>query len=330
MSHTQSMNYWETIVSPYKNPTLSRSFLQLLSTIAVFGMVAYAMYLTVNDYYAVTLLLSIINGLLLVRFFIIQHDCGHGSFFKSQKANDRLGPWLSIFTMTPYAQWAKEHNRHHATSGNLSHRGVGDVTTWTVEEYKNNNRVKKFFYRLYRHPLFLFTIGAMGHFLVKQRVPFYRPKRLSSWASVMFTNIYMAVVLGGFTYWLGAETFLKIYVPIVFVASSVGTWMFYIQHQYENTYWEKGKDWNYCDAAIHGSSFYDLPKILHWFTGNIGYHHIHHLSSKIPNYNLAKCFYENPELQNPYRMSLWDSRKCLSMALWDESKKKMVGFRDVA
>jgi omega-6 fatty acid desaturase (delta-12 desaturase) len=322
----KSMAYWDKVVEPYKNPSVARSMFQLVSTLVIFAAVCYVMYIMSDAHYGVTLLLSLFAGGLVVKFFIMQHDCGHGSFFKSKKANDIVGRFLSALTMTPYAQWAKEHNRHHATSGNLNHRGVGDVTTFTVKEYLESSRLKKILYRFYRNPFFLFSFGAFIHFILKQRFAFYKPERLSSWISVMSTNIYMAVAISLFVYLVGPVAFIKVYIPIAFVAASVGTWMFYVQHQYEDTYWERTKDWNYCEAAINGSSFYDLPKFFHWLSGNIGYHHIHHLSSKIPNYNLPKCYNEVPQLRNAHSLTLWSSRKCLGMALWDEEKHKMVGF----
>jgi omega-6 fatty acid desaturase (delta-12 desaturase) len=329
VENKQSMAYWDKLVAPYKNPTIFESFFQLFSTLGLLAVTCYLMYLTVDSLYPITLALSVIAGLFIVKIFIIQHDCGHGSFFKNKKYNDILGPLLTVFTMTPYGQWAKEHNRHHATAGNLNHRGVGDVTTWTVEEYKKASLGKKIYYRIFRNPFFLFTFGAMLHFLVKQRIPIYKTKRLSSWISVMFTNVYMLFVATAFCYWIGPATFFKIYIPIAFVAASTGTWIFYIQHQYENTYWEDNKTWNYCDAALNGSSFYDLPKWLHWFTGYISYHHIHHLSAKIPNYRLEECYYSVPELQNPVKISIWESRKSFWLALWDEANKKMVRFKDI-
>lgn len=323
---TKSMAYWDKMVANYKIPSLTRSIYQIISTFIFLAISCYAMYLTQENYYWATLILSLFAGGFVVKLFIIQHDCGHGSFFKSKKANDITGRLLTAFTMTPYGQWAKEHNRHHATSGNLSHRGVGDVTTFTVKEYKKASKLKKFLYRFYRNPLFLFSFGAFIHFLIKQRLAFYKPKKLDSWVSVMWTNVYIATIAGIFIHFIGAAAFFKIYLPIAIVAATVGTWMFYVQHQYEETYWERKEEWNYCDAARHGSSFYDLPKWLHWITGNIGYHHIHHLSSKIPNYNLAKCFNENPQLQEAHKFTIWESKKCLKVALWDEDNKKMVGF----
>jgi omega-6 fatty acid desaturase (delta-12 desaturase) len=330
MEDAKSMAYWDKIVDAYKSPSIAKSLFQLFSTFVIFGALCYFMYLAEQyDYYWVSLVLSLAAGSLVVKFFIIQHDCGHGSFFRSKRANDIIGRILTAFTMTPYAQWAKEHNMHHATSGNLNHRGVGDVTTMTVKEYMASGKAKRALYRFYRNPLFLFSLGAFGHFTIKQRFAFYKPKRLSSWISVMSTNIYMITLITVLAYIVGPAAFFKVYLPIIIVASSIGTWMFYVQHQYENTYWERTGEWNYCQAAINGSSFYDLPKILHWFYGNIGYHHIHHLSAKIPNYNLPKCFAENPELQKAKSMTLWESRKCLDMALWDEDKHEMVRFADL-
>ena len=322
-----SQAYWDEIVGPYKESNAVTGLLQLFSTLAVFSVLCYAMYVTAEHYYAITLLLSVVTGIMLVKIFVLQHDCGHGSFFKSKKANDILGRALSVLTVTPYAQWAKEHNRHHATCGNLDARGVGDVTTWTVEEYENQTRLNKFFYRVYRNPFFLFTFGAFYHFTIKQRFVSYKPKRKSSWISVMGTNLYMAVFITAFVMLLGAAPFFKVYIPIVFVASSVGTWMFYVQHQFEDVYWERTSgEWDYYEAAIKGSLFYDLPKFLHWMTGYISYHHIHHLSAKVPNYNLVKCYNDNPALQDPNSLTLWESRKCFGLALWDEKNKKMVSF----
>ncbi|MCE3232883.1 MAG: fatty acid desaturase [Rickettsiaceae bacterium] len=329
MNDTNSKAYWDKIVNTYKNPSVLKSIGQLVSTFAIFSTTCVVMYIASEKYYWLSLILSLFAGSLIIKLFIIQHDCGHGSFFKSNKANDFVGRMLTVFTMTPYGQWAKEHNRHHATAGNLNHRGVGDVTTFTVKEYLNSKKWKRALYRFYRNPLFLFSLGAVGHFIIKQRFAFYKPRRISSWISVMMTNLYIASVIGLLMYFIGPVVFIKLYLPIIIVASSIGTWMFYMQHQFENTYWEPEKSWNYCEAAIRGSSFYNLPKILHWLSGNIGYHHIHHLSSKIPNYNLAKCYNENPVLQNAPSMTLWESRKCLGMALWDEDKKKMIGFGDL-
>lgn len=324
---TSSKAYWDTIIVPYAQSNIAKSIAQLIHTLAVFFAVCYAMHLTSENYYPVTLLLSVIAGILLVKIFVVQHDCGHGSFFKSKRANDMLGRTLSVLTVTPYAQWRKEHNRHHATCGNLDNRGVGDVTTWTVKEYQDATPWQKLCYRLYRNPFFLFTLGAFYHFTIKQRFVFYRANRLSSWISVMGTNLYIAAFVSVMAYAMGPAAFFKIYIPVIFVASSVGTWLFYVQHQYEDVYWERiNGEWDYYDAALKGSLFYDIPHILHWMTGYIGYHHIHHLSSKVPNYNLVKCYKENQVLQEPNKLTLWESRKCFFLALWDEDNKKLVTF----
>lgn len=301
----------------------------MLNTLVLLSAVCYFMYVDLESHYWVTLALAVLAGFLIVRLFIFQHDCGHGSFFKSRRANDIVGRFLSMFTMTPYGQWAREHNCHHATSGDLDNRGVGDVTTWTVSEYISSSKFKKICYRVYRNPFFLFTFGAFIHFMIKQRFPFYKPERASSWKSVMFTNIYMTVIFSLLIWWIGLVPFVKIYIPIAIVASSVGTWAFYVQHQFEDAYWRKNDEWDYYDAAIKGSSYYDLPKILHWLTGNIGYHHIHHLSSRIPNYNLARCHHENPEFRAAKKLGIWESRKSLFVALWDDRQNKMVGFKAI-
>lgn len=326
-NNTLSSSDLDKIVGPYKHPSVGKSLFQLFYMAVIFSTTCYFMYLTVSNHYGITLILSVFAGFLLVKIFIIQHDCGHGSFFKSKRANDILGRILTVFTLTPYAQWAKEHNMHHATAGNLSNRGIGDVTTWTVQEYLNSNKWQRAVYRFYRNPFFLLSIGALLHFAVKQRFPFYKGNRMSSWMSTMSTNIYMAFVIGALVFWIGAIPFVKIYLPIIIVSSTVGTWIFYIQHQFEEAYWERQDKWSHSDAAMKGSLHYDIPQFLHWLTGNIGYHHIHHLSSKIPNYNLAKCYNENPALQTASSMTLWESRKSLSIALWDEKNKKMVGFK---
>ncbi len=329
-SEAKSKAYWDKIISTYGTPSTVKSILQVVNTVVPFVITSYLMYLSLEYSYFLTLALSVIAGGLVIRFFVIQHDCGHGSFFSKKKANDILGRVLSAITMTPYAQWAKEHNMHHATSGSLDNRGVGDVTTMTVKEYKSSSKIGKIWYRIYRNPFFLFTVGAFAHFIVKQRIPFYKTKKLSSWISVMSTNIYMIAVVVSLSLWIGFVPLMKMYIPVVILASSIGTWLFYLQHQYEDTYWEKGHDWNYYEAAIKGSSFYNLPRILHWFSGNIGYHHIHHLSSKIPNYNLPRCYAENQILQTwPVKMNIIESFKCMRMALWDEDNKKMISFKDL-
>jgi len=279
--------------------------------------------------YWVTLLLAIPAALLMVRLFIIQHDCGHGSFFRSKKACGALGTVIGVLTLTPYAYWKQEHAVHHATSGHLDKRGHGDIDTLTVAEYNALSPLRKFGYRVYRHPLVLFLVGPAFHFLVKHRLPFgSMPRSKSAWASVMITNAALVGVVLLMHVTVGLERFLLVQLPITVISCSVGVWLFYVQHQYESTYWKRQENWDFHDAALGGSSHYDLGPVLQWFTGNIGLHHIHHLSSRIPNYRLSKCLREVPELKAMTRLTLLSSLKCARLALWDEAQQRLIGFRE--
>jgi omega-6 fatty acid desaturase (delta-12 desaturase) len=265
----------------------------------------------------------------MVRLFIIQHDCGHAAFFPSPRANDRLGRLLGVLTLTPYAFWRQEHAVHHATSGNLDRRGIGDVTTLTVDEYRSRSALARLTYRLYRHPLVLFGLGPSFHFLIRHRVPTGNPRRhRHAWLSVLGTNAALAGIglVMGLT--IGLQPFLLAYIPAAIMAASIGVWLFYVQHQFEDTYWQPAARWRFATAALEGSSFYDLPRPLHWATGHIGFHHIHHLCSRIPNYRLAECCARNPELQRfAKRLTLRESLGCARLALWDPEKGRLVSFR---
>jgi omega-6 fatty acid desaturase (delta-12 desaturase) len=278
--------------------------------------------------YWITLLLALPAAGFLVRLFIIQHDCGHGSFFRSRAANNTLGFVLGILTLTPYAYWRKAHAIHHATSGNLDHRGFGDISTLTVKEYLALTRWRRLRYRLYRNPLILFGLGPFYEFILRQRFPLGLPRSWRrEWASILWTNLALLAVVAMMWKTVGIQAFLAVQLPISLLAGSSGVWLFYIQHQFEDTYWEKDDAWSFHAAGIKGSSYYDLPGMLHWFTGNIGVHHVHHLSSRIPNYRLRQCFRENPELQQVTRLTLWGSLKCARLKLWDEERGKLVGFQ---
>jgi len=278
--------------------------------------------------YAYSLCLAPVTGAFLVRLFILQHDCGHRSFFRSRRANDVVGMFLSLLTFTPYHCWRREHAVHHATSGDLDRRGLGgEIETMTVREYQQAGRWRRFGYRLYRSPLVLLVIGPVLHFVIRQRFAFDLPK---TWKherlSVYLTNL----AIGGLTllmvWLLGWRTLLLIHGPVVVVASSLGVWMFYVQHQYEEAYWRSHDGWDYVAAALAGSSHYHLPRVLQWFTANIGLHHLHHLDSRIPNYLLPKCLADHPELQAECSLSLAASFSCLSLKLWDEDQGRLVGF----
>jgi omega-6 fatty acid desaturase (delta-12 desaturase) len=276
--------------------------------------------------------LAVPAAALLVRLFMIQHDCGHGSFFKSRRANDLLGRTLGVLTLTPYAFWRRSHAIHHATSGNLGRRGIGDITTLTVREYLALPAWRRLLYRIYRHPLVLFGVGPTYLFVCRHRIPRGSPfARRQSWASILGTDAAIAAVLFMLVLTVGTRSFLLGYLPMILLASSMGVWLFYIQHQFVDTYWAAEADWDFHTAALQGSSFYDLPGLLHWLTGYIGFHHIHHLSSKVPNYHLRACFEQNPEFREAVkRVTLLDSLRCPRLALWDEEQHALVPFRDAA
>lgn len=308
-----------------------RAAMQLANTLIPLAVLVAAMFATVNTAYWATLLLAIPAGGLLVRAFIIQHDCGHGSFFASRTVNDLVGRGMSVLTMTPYGLWRREHAQHHASSGNLDRRGVGDVDTLTVAEYQALSTFGKLRYRLYRNSAFLFGIGVPVYFMFLQRLPFLHslPAR-DAWKSVIGLNVGLAVFYAPFVYVFGLSNVLWVVLPIVHVAAAVGGWLFFIQHQFEEAHWEKAPSWDFQVAALLGSSFYDLPRALNWFTGNIGLHHIHHLNSMIPNYRLVDCIEASPELKSINRMTLLDSLKCARLKLWDESGKRLIGFSELA
>ena len=320
---------WTALLAPYRGPTLAKSIWQLASTAALFVASVTSMYLTLHISYWITLLLAIPAAFFMIRLFIIQHDCGHGSFFRSSWVADSIGSVLGIFTLTPYHYWKKTHAIHHATSGNLEHRGFGDIDTLTVGEYLALTRWQKFKYRVYRHPAILFGFGAVLHFFVRHRLPMIVPR---DWTRerrrILWTDVGLAafVALMGVT--VGFKEFLLVHVPFTLIACSIGVWLFYVQHQFEPTYWEHDEAWKYESAALEGSSYYRLPKFLQWLTGNIGLHHVHHLNARIPNYRLQEVFDKHPQLQKVTTITLWQSIRCVRLALWDERQRKLVRFAE--
>jgi acyl-lipid omega-6 desaturase (Delta-12 desaturase) len=311
----------------YRGAIPQRAVWQLSTTLAVFTVSLVLMFVTVTNYYWLTLLLAIPTGGVLVRLFIIQHDCGHGSFLKGRTANDLVGRAVSVLTVTPYEVWRREHAAHHATSGDLTERGIGDIDTLTVKEYEQLSPLRKFWYRVYRNPLFLFGLGVPFYFMILQRVPLDHPlPQRQAWASVMSLNFGMIAFYGTLGYIVGIWNLLFVAVPVIHVAAAVGGWLFYVQHQFEDAHWNRPPDWDVQVAALYGSSYYVLPPVLNWFTGNIGLHHIHHLNSMIPNYRLMECLRASPDLQSLNRMTLWQSFKCVRYKLWDEDQQALVGF----
>ncbi len=321
----QEISAWRTLVAPYQTPDVWRSVWQIVNTLVPFFALWYLMYRSLDVSYWLTLALVPLTCGFMTRVFIILHDCGHGSFFKSPRANHFVGTICGILTNTPYHQWTREHAIHHASSGDLNRRGVGDVNTLTVNEYLALSKFNRLRYRLYRNPLVTFGIGPHYIFLLWHRFTGKHSgtrERNNLW----LTNVALFAIWGAAIYGLGLKTFLLLWAPVQLVTGFWGVWLFYVQHQYEQTYWQRGKDWDYATAALQGSSFYKLPRILQWFSGNIGFHHIHHLSPKIPNYKLQACHEENPLFQQSPTLTFWGSLKCASLKLWDEDSQRLVGW----
>jgi omega-6 fatty acid desaturase (delta-12 desaturase) len=278
-----------------------------------------------------SLLIAIPAAGFLVRLFMIQHDCGHGAFFVDQRANDWVGRALGVLTLTPYDFWRHSHAIHHATSGNLERRGIGDIDTLTVAEYQALSRWGRLRYRAYRHPLVMFGIGPAYVFLLRQRLPFGMMRAgWAPWVSTMTTNLAIALMALGLMWLVGIAPFLLIHLPIALLAGAAGVWLFYVQHQFEHTTWDVDQNWRAHEAALHGSSHYDLPAFLRWFTANIGVHHVHHLCSRIPYYRLPRVLQDYPELRQLGRLTLRESLSCVRLVLWDEGQRRLVSFREFA
>ena len=319
---------WLDIVARYRFPDLRKSIWQICNSFVPFFITGYLMYLSLDISYWITLALAIPSAGFLVRIFIIQHDCGHGSFFKSRKANDTIGFICGILTLTPYYHWRKPHAEHHAHAGILGSRGPGEIVTLSVKEYLQLSKWKRFQYRLYRNPFVIFGLNPAFSSLLLNRFPFpYTRSWNKEQKSVHMTNLVLGALVITMGLTIGIQQFLQIALPIILIATTAGVWLFYIQHQFDETYFENHDQWDFARAAMQGSSYYKLPKILQWFTGNIGLHHIHHLSPRIPNYNLQKCLNENPVFQNVIPLTFWKSLKTISLKLWDEEQNKLVSFR---
>jgi len=316
---------WKAIVLKFQKPSVGSALWQIINTIGAYGFVWYLMYVCLPISWWLVVPLAVLAGGLLVRVFIIFHDCGHGSYFRSRKANDLVGFITGILTFTPYYHWRWEHAIHHNTSGDLDQRGTGDIWTMTVQEYLESSRWKKFAYRLSRNPFILFVIAPLFLFVIKHRFPAAKASQRER-HSVYAMNAAILAMAVGLSLLLGWKAYLLIQLMVTMVAGGAGVWMFYVQHQFEDVYWERGEDWSYVQAALQGSSFYKLPRVLQWFTGNIGYHHIHHLSPRIPNYNLEKCHHADPLFQQVKPITLFSSLKSITFRLWDEKNRRLVGY----
>lgn len=320
-----------THCSQFQGADLYISLRQLANTLLPFFGLLAIMYLGYQkDAYWLTLALSPLLAGFLVRIFIIQHDCGHRSFFNSDTANNWFGRCLSLLTWMPYDFWRRAHNMHHATSGDLERRGVGDIDVFTVKEYQAFSPTKKLLYRIYRFPLVLLVFGPPIYLLLLQRIPWIQPLPYKKvWKSILGLNLGLFIFYGIIASLIGFKTLVAVYLPALVLTTIIGTWMFFIQHQFEETYWETHEDWNIHEAAIFGSSHYVLPSVFKWLTGNIGLHHIHHLQAKIPNYKLQECLDTSDDLKALPVLTFKESLKCMWLVLWDEEERKLIRFKDL-
>jgi omega-6 fatty acid desaturase (delta-12 desaturase) len=323
---------WTQILGHYRRPSHTRSIAELAITFVPLAALWTAAWFTFSLGHAwASPIIAIPAAGFLVRLFMIQHDCGHGTFFASRRANDWVGRVIGALTLTPYDVWRRTHAIHHATAGNLDRRGIGDVDTLTVREYLVRSRLGRLQYRLYRHPLVMFGIGPAYLFLLQHRLPVglmrhgWRP-----WASAMLTNLAVTLIVVTLVWLIGFKAFLTVHLPIMLLAATAGVWLFYVQHQFEQTAWDCDRTWRMHQAALLGSSHYELPVLLRWFTANIGVHHVHHLCSRIPYYRLPHVLRDHPQLREIGRVTLWESFRSVRLVLWDEVQRRLVSFRDIA
>ena len=322
-----SARNWVQILAKYRDPHHGRSAFELAVSLVPYLVIwALAWWLLPVAPWA-SVALAMLNGGFLVRLFIIQHDCGHGGFFRNRHVSDWTGRVLGVLTLTPYDVWRRTHSIHHSAAGNLDKRGIGDVHTLTVAEYCALPRLRRIQYRLYRNPLVMFGLGPIYLFLLQNRLPLGLMRSWTYWSSAMATNLIIAGALSLIAWFGGWQPIMLIFLPTVLVGASAGVWLFYVQHQFEDTLWDKSIDWQLHDAALHGSSHYDLPHVLRWFSGNIGVHHVHHLYSRIPFYRLTEVLRDHQELATSQRLTIRESLGCVKLHLWDEQQRKLLSFR---
>jgi omega-6 fatty acid desaturase (delta-12 desaturase) len=325
MPQSAERPYWRETLAPYAEPSLRRSLLDVATSVVPYLALCVAMYLALGTSVLITLALAIPASGFLVRTFILFHDCTHGSLMPSKRANAWLGAFLGFFVLAPFRRWRHDHAVHHATSGDLERRGVGDLPTLTVEEYQARTPRGRLAYRLFRNPLVMFGIGPIFAMIVGPRIA-TRAQRPRLRNSVIATDIVLALVVGPLCWLIGWQAFLLVWAPSALLAGSAGIWLFYVQHQFEDAYWQSSEEWSYADAALQGSSYLKLPKVLQFFSGNIGLHHVHHLNAKIPNYNLQRAHDENAMFHAVPTLSLWDGLRAVRLKLWDEQGGRMVTF----
>lgn len=328
MIHQSNIAQLKKNVAPFEKTDTRSSIRQMVNTILPLLLLWYAAYLSLSVSYWLTLVLAILTAGFVIRTFIIFHDCCHQSFFKSRRANDILGTITGVLTCVPYEQWKQSHSIHHATSSNLDKRGVGDIWILTVEEYVTAPLWQKIAYRIYRNPFVMFGIGPIYVFALQYRFN-RKGARHKERLNTYLTNVLLAGLYTLLIWAIGWQAFLLVQGPVFLISGMLGIWLFYVQHQFEDSYFEKEEEWSYVKAAVEGSSYYKLPRLLQWITGNIGFHHVHHLSPKVPNYHLEKAHNETPPLQMATTITLSTSLKSLRFRLWDEESKRFVSFKEI-
>lgn len=319
---------WVKLLSEYRDPSAARSWFELAVTVGPFILLWAAAWWSLGVSYWLTLALSVLNAAFLLRLFAIQHDCGHGAFFQNRTLSDWLGRVLGVLTLTPYDVWRRSHSIHHSTHGNLGRRGMGDIHTLTVAEYRALSPYNRLMYRLYRHPVVLFGLGPGYLFFLQNRLPLGLMATARYWVSAMATNAAIFAALGLIIWFGGLKPVLLIFLPSTLLAATAGVWLFYVQHQFETTHWEAEEDWQLHDAALHGSSHYVMPRVLQWLSANIGIHHVHHLHSRIPFYRLPRVLRDHAELATGNTMTIRESFQNARLHLWDEDSRRLLSFRE--
>jgi omega-6 fatty acid desaturase (delta-12 desaturase) len=318
---------WRQVLAPYAKPSVGRSVLDLLTAVVPYLALSVVMYQLLDVSYWLVLAVGVLASGFLLRTYILFHDCAHGSFLPSKRANELLGGILAVIVYTPFAAWRHSHAVHHATAGDLDRRGTGDVMTWTVAEYRSKPWKSRLGYRLFRNPLVMFLVGPIWSMVIGPRLV-KKDMRPRIKRSIIRTNLVLAALIAAIVYAIGLKDFLLVQGPMVLMAGSTGVWLFYVQHQFEDVYWENTEVWNYDTAALQGSSYLKLPQPLQFFTGNIGLHHVHHLSARIPNYNLQRAHDDNPVFQSVPTLGFWDGMKCVRLKLWDVENDRLIGWAE--
>jgi omega-6 fatty acid desaturase (delta-12 desaturase) len=318
---------WRESLAPYARPHIGRSALDVATSAVPYIALTALMYLTLDVSYLLTLALVLPTSGFLLRTYIVFHDCAHGSFLPGKRANALMGIATGLLVYSPFSSWRQSHAVHHATAGDLDRRGVGDVLTLTVEEYREGSWRRRLGYRLFRNPLVMFGIGPLYALMIQPRL-ISRSARPRLRRSVIWTNIGLALLVGSLCWFVGWQEYLLVQMPTALIAGSAGVWLFYVQHQFEDAYWQSADDWTYADAALSGSSYLKLPKLLQFFTGNIGLHHVHHLSARIPNYNLQAAHDANPMFHDVPTLSMWDGLRAVRLKLWDPDRRRLVTFSE--